>query len=62
MGSTREKLLKSLVLKIVNLRAAKLSFLCCIKMQMEIYWQVFFFFHPGAKLETVASQSQSGLV
>lgn len=47
MESTKEKLLESLALKIVSLRAAKFSFLCCIKMQMEIYWQVFF--HPGVK-------------
>lgn len=60
MGNTREKLLKSLVLKIVSLRPAKFSFLCSIKMQMEIYWQGFF--HPGVKLETAGSQRQLGLV
>lgn len=59
MESTREKLLKSLVLKIVSLRDATFSFLCHIKMQMAIYWQGWVFFSPGVKLETVGSQSQA---
>lgn len=68
MGSTGEKLLKSLVLKIVSLRDARFSFLCCIKMQMEIYQQVGFWCptppppRPRVKLETVGSQIQSGIV